>query len=232
MGRFCFELLYADGQDFTGLSYLECRARLMDAVTLSDGAFTTTALEVANAPALDAAFEQAVADGSEGLVCKLVRAAGCGSSSSGITALSWLTLSTSSWWAPTPDEAGGGYHGARGCVQPGNGALSDSRRAALDSDAELAALLKIGAAGPGSAGRLACSQICGSSLVGARGAQRRAHLVAQPHCWLELTKVGFRCGFPGSPAVGVTTDATTTQQLVELYRTAHRASTRQAACTR
>ena len=117
VGLFCFELLYADGQDLTGLSYLDRRARLADAVTLSDRLRLTTALEVATAPALDAAFEQAVADGSEGLVCKstgptrsirLVRAAGCGSSSSGITALSWLTPSTSSLSAPTPDEAGGG----------------------------------------------------------------------------------------------------------------------------
>jgi DNA ligase 1 len=70
VGLFCFELLYADGQDLTGLSYLDRRTRLADAVTLSDRLRLTTALEVATSPALDAAFEQAVADGSEGLVCK------------------------------------------------------------------------------------------------------------------------------------------------------------------
>jgi DNA ligase-1 len=70
VGLFCFELLYADGQDLTGLPYLERRARLAEAVTLSDRLRLTTALEVATGPALDAAFEQAVADGSEGLVCK------------------------------------------------------------------------------------------------------------------------------------------------------------------
>jgi DNA ligase 1 len=70
VGLFCFELLYADGEDFTGLSYLERRTRLAEAITLSDRLRLTTALEVATAPALDAAFEQAVADGSEGLVCK------------------------------------------------------------------------------------------------------------------------------------------------------------------
>ena len=70
VGLFCFELLYADGQDLTELSYLDRRARLGEAVTLSDRLRLTTALEVSTAPALDAMFEQAVADGSEGLVCK------------------------------------------------------------------------------------------------------------------------------------------------------------------
>ena len=70
VGLFCFELLYADGEDLTGLSYPDRRSRLAEAVTLSDRLRLTTALEVATAPALEAAFEQAVTDGSEGLVCK------------------------------------------------------------------------------------------------------------------------------------------------------------------
>jgi DNA ligase-1 len=70
VGLFCFELLYADGEDLTELPYLDRRARLADALTLSDRLRLTTALEVESASALDAAFEQAVADGSEGLVCK------------------------------------------------------------------------------------------------------------------------------------------------------------------
>jgi DNA ligase-1 len=70
VGLFCFELLYADGQDLTDRSYLERRTRLAAAVTLSDRLRLTTALEVETSSALDAAFEQAVADGSEGLVCK------------------------------------------------------------------------------------------------------------------------------------------------------------------
>jgi len=70
VGLFCFELLYADGEDLTELSYLDRRARLAEAVTLSDRLRLTTAHEVATPPALDTAFEQAVADGSEGLVCK------------------------------------------------------------------------------------------------------------------------------------------------------------------
>ncbi|HET9301776.1 MAG TPA: ATP-dependent DNA ligase [Propionibacteriaceae bacterium] len=72
VGLFCFELLYADGQDLTESSYLDRRARLSEAVTLSDRLRLTTALEVSTAPALDAMFEQAVADGSEGLVCKSI----------------------------------------------------------------------------------------------------------------------------------------------------------------
>jgi len=70
VGLFCFELLYADGQDLTLLPYPERRARLAEAVTLSPQLRLTTATEVSAADALEAAFEQAVADGCEGLVCK------------------------------------------------------------------------------------------------------------------------------------------------------------------
>ena len=64
VGLFCFELLYADGQDLTNLPYLDRRARLAEAVTLSDRLRLTTALEVTTPEALDAMFDQAVADGS------------------------------------------------------------------------------------------------------------------------------------------------------------------------
>ena len=70
VGLFCFELLYADGEDLTALPYLDRRSRLAEAITVADRLRLTTALDVATAPALEAAFEQAVADGSEGLVCK------------------------------------------------------------------------------------------------------------------------------------------------------------------
>ncbi len=69
---FCFELLYADGQDLTRLSYPERRARLAEAITPSARLRLTTATQVATASALDAAFAQAVADGCEGLMCKSV----------------------------------------------------------------------------------------------------------------------------------------------------------------
>jgi DNA ligase 1 len=69
---FCFELLYADGEDLTQLSYPERRARLAEAITPSAQLRLTTAIEVATPTDLDAAFEQAVADGCEGLLCKSV----------------------------------------------------------------------------------------------------------------------------------------------------------------
>ena len=69
-GLFCFELLYADGQDLTRLPYPQRRAALAAAITVSDRLRLTTATEVDAPAALDAAFEQAVTDGCEGLVCK------------------------------------------------------------------------------------------------------------------------------------------------------------------
>ena len=69
---FCFELLYADGQDLTMLSYPQRRAALASAVTVSDRLRLTTATDVDTPAALDAVFEQAVTDGAEGLVCKSV----------------------------------------------------------------------------------------------------------------------------------------------------------------
>ena len=72
VGLFCFELLYADGQDLTQLPYPQRRAALADAITPSARLRLTTATEVADPAALDAAFEQAITDGCEGLVCKSV----------------------------------------------------------------------------------------------------------------------------------------------------------------
>jgi DNA ligase-1 len=72
VGLFCFDLLYADGQDLTRLPYPERRARLASAITISDRLRLTTAVEVDTAEALDAAFEQAITDGCEGLLCKSV----------------------------------------------------------------------------------------------------------------------------------------------------------------
>ena len=67
---FCFELLYADGTDLTRLPYLERRARLAEAITPSARLRLTTAEQVDDEAALEALFEQAVADGCEGLICK------------------------------------------------------------------------------------------------------------------------------------------------------------------
>jgi DNA ligase-1 len=70
VGLFCFELLYADGQDLTMRPYKQRRAALEAALTLSPRLRLTTAAEVADPAELDALFAQAVTDGCEGLVCK------------------------------------------------------------------------------------------------------------------------------------------------------------------
>ena len=72
VGLFCFELLYADGVDLTMRPYPQRRAALAAAVTVTDRLRLTTAIGVADPAALEAAFEQAVTDGCEGLVCKAV----------------------------------------------------------------------------------------------------------------------------------------------------------------
>ncbi|HUL24348.1 MAG TPA: ATP-dependent DNA ligase [Streptosporangiaceae bacterium] len=72
VGLFCFELLFADGQDLTRLPYPQRRARLAEAITVSPQLRLTTATEVTAPAALEAAFEQAITDGCEGLVCKSV----------------------------------------------------------------------------------------------------------------------------------------------------------------
>ena len=70
VGLFCFELLYADGEDLTTLPYPQRRAALEAALTLSPRLRLTTAAEVTTPAALDAMFARAVTDGCEGLVCK------------------------------------------------------------------------------------------------------------------------------------------------------------------
>src|SRR4051812_914476 len=70
---FCFDLLYADGEDLTRVPYPQRRARLARALTRSDRIRLTTAVEVSTPDALDTAFEQAIAEGCEGLICKSVR---------------------------------------------------------------------------------------------------------------------------------------------------------------
>jgi DNA ligase-1 len=67
---FCFDLLYADGDDLTRLPYPQRRARLTEAIDASPQLRLTTATRADDARTLEAAFEQAVTDGCEGLVCK------------------------------------------------------------------------------------------------------------------------------------------------------------------
>ena len=72
VSMFCFELLYADGTDLTRLPYLERRARLAEAITPSPRLRLATAEQVGDEATLEATFEQAVAEGCEGLICKSV----------------------------------------------------------------------------------------------------------------------------------------------------------------
>src|SRR5262245_2726944 len=67
---FCFDLLYADGEDLTRLPYSERRARLGQAIRPSAQLQLTTKIDVADPAELEAAFEQAITDGCEGLMCK------------------------------------------------------------------------------------------------------------------------------------------------------------------
>jgi DNA ligase-1 len=67
---YCFDLLYADGEDLTRLPYLERRARLERAVTPSPRLRLATAATFDDAEPLELFFEQAIADGCEGLICK------------------------------------------------------------------------------------------------------------------------------------------------------------------
>jgi DNA ligase 1 len=67
---FCFELLYADGEDLTRLPYPTRRARLAEAITPSERLRLSTAIQVSDEASLEAAFQQAVTDGCEGLLCK------------------------------------------------------------------------------------------------------------------------------------------------------------------
>jgi DNA ligase 1 len=70
VGLFCFELLYADGQDLTRLPYPQRRARLAAAITPAARLRLTTAAEADDPATLEALFQQAITDGCEGLICK------------------------------------------------------------------------------------------------------------------------------------------------------------------
>ena len=70
---FCFDLLYADGEDLTRQPYPERRARLTNAIDGAPQLRLATSTRVDEPSTLETAFEQAVADGCEGLVCKSVQ---------------------------------------------------------------------------------------------------------------------------------------------------------------
>ncbi|MDQ7828864.1 MAG: ATP-dependent DNA ligase [Armatimonadota bacterium] len=71
-GLFAFDLLYADGEDLTRRPYPERREALVRAVATSERLQLVTWTLVDSAEALERFFEQAVADGCEGVICKAV----------------------------------------------------------------------------------------------------------------------------------------------------------------
>ncbi len=90
VSMFCFELLYADGEDLTRLPYLERRARLAQAIAPSARLQLATAEEVSDEAALETVFEQAVAEGCEGVICKSV--AGTAHYQAGARGWQWIKL--------------------------------------------------------------------------------------------------------------------------------------------
>ncbi|HEY6683030.1 MAG TPA: ATP-dependent DNA ligase [Propionibacteriaceae bacterium] len=247
VGLFCFELLYADGQDLTESSYLNRRARLAEAVTLSDRLRLTTALEVATAPALDAAFEQAVADGSEGLVCKSTSSDAI--YQAGARGWLWIKLKRDyrTELADTIDLVVVGAYSGRGRRRGTYGAVL---LAAYNPEAEL--YQTVGKCGTGfSDAELAALPAKLAPLIRAPRPPRidshvnadvwfepslvvevlSAELTLSPNHtagWGELKEdAGLSMRFPRFTGRWrddkEPQDATTTQQLVELYRTARRA---------
>jgi DNA ligase 1 len=247
IGLFCFELLYADGEDFTGLPYLQRRTRLAEAITLSDRLRLTTAMEVATAPALDAAFEQAVADGSEGLVCKAT-----GSTAiyqAGARGWLWIKLKRDyrTELADTVDLVVVGAYAGRGRRRGTYGAVL---LAAYNPDAEL--YQTVGRCGTGfSDAELAALPARLAPLIRAERPARvdsrvPADVWFEPSLVLEVLSAeltlspnhtagwgqlkddgGLSMRFPRFTGRWrddkEPQDATTSQQLVELYRTARRA---------
>jgi DNA ligase 1 len=247
VGLFCFELLYADGHDLTEAPYLDRRARLAEAVTLSDRLRLTTALEVATAPALDAAFEQAVADGSEGLVCKSTRPDAI--YQAGARGWQWIKLKRDyrTELADTIDLVVVGAYSGRGRRRGTYGAVL---LAAYNPEAEL--YQTVGKCGTGfSDAELAALPAKLAPLIRAPRPARidsrvnadvwfepslvlevlSAELTLSPNHtagWGELKEdAGLSMRFPRFTGRWrddkEPQDATTTQQLVELYRTARKA---------
>jgi DNA ligase-1 len=72
VGLFCFDLLYGDEGDLTRRPYMERRRALERAVRTSERLQLATWKLVRSVAELDSFFEQAIADGCEGVLCKSV----------------------------------------------------------------------------------------------------------------------------------------------------------------
>ena len=226
VGLFCFELLYADGQDLTQLPYPQRRAALAAAITPSARLRLTSGSLVADPAALDAAFEQAITDGCEGLVCKSVGPTAV--YQAGSRGWQWIKLKRDyrTELSDTADLAVVGAYAGRGRRAGGYGAVL---LAAYDADADvfrtvskcgtgfsdadlaelparLAPLISAGTARPGgcpaAAGRVVRAR------AGAGDPQRRARPCRRttPRAGAGSRRTpGWPCGSPGSPGAGATT---------------------------
>jgi len=249
VGLFCFELLYADGQDLTRLSYPQRRARLAEAITPSGRLRLTTATQVATPAALDAAFEQAVTDGCEGLLCKSVSPAA--DYRAGARGWLWIKLKRDyrTELADTVDLVVVGAFAGRGRRRGVYGALL---LAAYDPAADV--FRTVGKCGTGfSDAELAALPARLAPLARAERPARvdarqpadvwfepglvlevlSAELTLSPNHtagWGEIKdQTGLAMRFPRFTGRWrddkAAQDATTTQELVHLYRTARRAPT-------
>ena len=246
VGLFCFELLYADGADLTRLPYPERRARLAAAITPAPQLRLATAIEVATPAALDLAFEQAVTDGCEGLVCKSVSAAA--GYQAGARGWLWIKLKRDyrTELSDTVDLAVVGAFAGRGrrrgvygalllaAYDPGAGVFRTVSKCGTGfSDADLAAL-------PGRLAPLARPER--PAQVDARQAADvwfepglvleilSAELTLSPNytaAWGQIRPdAGLAMRFPRFTGRWrddkAAQDATTTEELADLYRTSHR----------
>jgi len=246
VGLFCFELLYADGEDLTRLPYPQRRARLAEAVTLSPQLRLTAATEVATPAALDAAFEQAVTEGCEGLVCKSV---GLDASyRAGARGWQWIKLKRDyrTELSDTVDLVVVGAFAGRGRRRGVYGALL---LAAYDADAGVFAAVSKCGTGFSDADLAALPERLAPLARAQRPARVDAH--QEPDVWFEPGLVleilsaeltlspnypaawgqiqedaGLAMRFPRFTGRWrddkAATDATTTSELISLYRTAQR----------
>jgi DNA ligase 1 len=246
---FCFELLYADGQDLTQLPYPQRRALLAKAITTAANLRLTTAAHVTTPTALDETFEQAVTDGCEGLLCKSVSPAAV--YQAGARGWLWIKLKRDyrTDLADTVDLVAVGAFAGRGRRRGLYGALllaaydpaTDTFRTVGKcgtgfSDAEMAALPE----------RLA--PLARSERPARVDARQPADMWFEPSLVLEVLSAeltlspnhtagwgqikpdtGLAMRFPRFTGRWrddkTALDATTTQELVDLYRTARRAPT-------
>jgi DNA ligase-1 len=247
VGLFCFELLFADGQDLTTWSYPHRRARLAEAITVSPRLRLTTAAQVSTPAALEAAFEQAVTDGCEGLVCKSVSPAA--SYQAGARGWLWIKLKRDyrTELSDTVDLAVVGAFAGRGRRRGLYGALllaaydpaadvfrSVSKCGTGFSDADLAALPARLAplARPHKPARVDARQEADFWFEPGLVLEiLSAELTLSPNYtagWGQLKEqAGLAMRFPRFTGRWrddkAATDATTTGELIDLYRTARRA---------